>query len=52
MGKHTEQALAEALKEAQRMREQGEDPHCVAKTLLSVHYRSGFLVHVLKAAEQ
>ena len=51
MGKPSEQELAQALKEAQRMREQGEDPDCVAKALLSLHYQSGFLIHVLRVAE-
>lgn len=51
MGKPTQQELAGALQEAQRMREQGEDPHCVAKALLNLNYQSGFLVNVLQAAE-
>jgi len=51
MGKPTEEELEDALKEAQRMREQGEDPHCVAKALLNMNYQSGFLSDVLKAAE-
>jgi hypothetical protein len=51
MGKPTEEEFGEALKEAQRMREQGEDPHHVAKALLNLNYQSGFLIGVLQAAE-
>jgi len=51
MGKPTEEELGVALKEAQRMREQGEDPHHVAKALLNLNYRNGFLIGVLHAAE-
>jgi hypothetical protein len=51
MGKPTEEELGEALKEAQRMREQGEDPHHVAKALLNLNYQSGILIGVLHAAE-
>lgn len=51
MGKPTEEELGEALKEAQRMREQGEDPHHVAKALLNLDYRNGFLNSVMRAAE-
>lgn len=52
MGKPTDAELEEALKEAQRMREQGEDPHHVAKALLNQNYQSGFLLSVLHAAEK
>lgn len=51
MGKPTEEELADALKEAQRMREQGDDPHHVAKALLNINYQNSFLSDVLKAAE-
>ena len=51
MGKPTEEEFAAALKEAQRMREQGEDPHHVAKALLNLNYQSSFLGGVLQAAE-
>jgi hypothetical protein len=50
MGKPTEQQLKEALAEAGRMREQGEDPHFIAKSLLSLHYRHHRLENVLHAA--
>jgi len=51
MGKPTEEEFGEALKEAQRMREQGEDPQHVAKALLNLNYQNGFLNSVLHAAE-
>jgi len=51
MGKPTKQELEQALEEAQRMREQGQDPHYLAKALLNLNYQSGFLVKVLQAAE-
>jgi hypothetical protein len=51
MGKPTKEELADALKEAQRMREQGEDPHHIAKALLNINYQSSFLGEVLRAAE-
>lgn len=39
MGKPTKAELTQALAEAGRMREQGEDPHHVAKCLLNHDYR-------------
>lgn len=51
MGKPTEEELAGALKEAQRMREQGEDPLHLAKALLNMNYQNEFLLGVLRAAE-
>lgn len=39
MGKPSKEELTEALAEAGRMREQGEDPHFVAKSLLNHDYR-------------
>lgn len=39
MGKPSKEELAEALAEAGRMREQGEDEHFVAKSLLNHDYR-------------
>ena len=51
MGKPTEEEFAQALAEAKRMREQGEDAHCVAKALLNLNYRNESLVRVLHAAE-
>ena len=51
MGKPTIEELDEALQEAARMREQDEDPHHIAKALLNLHYRNGYLEKVLHAAE-
>jgi len=51
MGKPTEEELKKALAEASRMREQGDDPHFVAKALLNTHYRSKYLEKVLQATE-
>ncbi len=51
MGKPTQGELAEALQEAKRMREQGEDSHHLAKTLLNLNYQNDFLLKVLRAAE-
>jgi hypothetical protein len=51
MGKPTQRELDEALQEAKRMREQGEDMHHLAKTLLNLNYQNDFLLKVLRAAE-
>ena len=51
MGKPTGKEFAQALQEAQRMREQGEDSHYLAKTLLNLNYQKDFLLKVLYAAE-
>ena len=51
MGKPTEDELKQALNEVSRMREQGDDPHFVAKSLLNIHYRFKLLENVLYAAE-
>ena len=40
MGMPTEAELREALAEAARMREQGEDRHHLAKALLNLEYRN------------
>jgi hypothetical protein len=52
MGKPTDEELKAALTEAARMREHGEDPHFMAKSLLNLHYRLGHLEHVLQAADR
>ncbi len=52
MSKPTEQELAMALKYAKHMREQGEDPQYIAKSLLSHHYRIGYLEDVMLAVER
>ncbi len=46
MGTPTAEELSTALKEAGRMREQGEDPHFIAKSLLNHHFRLRHLEHV------
>lgn len=51
MGKPTSQELEQALEAAARMREHDEDPHFIAKTLLNLQYRMGFLEKVMRAAE-
>lgn len=51
MGVPTQDELQEALNEAARMREQGDDPHHLAKTLLNHHYQIEKLDKVLRAAE-
>jgi len=43
--------IKHALAEAGRMREQGEDPHHLAKVLLNLNYQNEQLKHVLAAAE-
>lgn len=52
MSKPTEQELDAALELAKRMREQGKDPQSIAKSLLSHHYRIGYLEDVLHAVER
>lgn len=51
MGMPSEEELKQALAEAARMREQGDDPHHVAKALLNLHYQVEQLNKVLRAAE-
>ncbi len=51
MGMPTAEELEDALREAARMREQGDDPHHVAKALLNLNYRVRSLERVLEAAE-
>ena len=51
MGVPTAEELQTALQEAGRMREQGEDPHHIAKTLLNHNYRILKLEKVMHAAE-
>ncbi|HEC19404.1 MAG TPA: hypothetical protein ENI97_08670 [Gammaproteobacteria bacterium] len=51
MGVPSKEELDEALAEAARMREQGEDPHHLAKVLLNHDYRIHTLEKVLHAAE-
>lgn len=51
MGVPTQQELEQALEEAARMREHGEDPQHIAKALLNHNYRIRQLEKVLHAAE-
>ena len=52
MGKPTKEEMNEALEEAGRMREAGEDPKHVAKALLNCHYRLTHAEHVYQAAQE
>ena len=51
MGVPTTEELQTALQEAARMREQGDDPHHIAKALLNHNYRIEKLEKVMHAAE-
>jgi len=50
MGKPTEEELQQALAVAKYMRESGQDPYCLAKALLNLNYRVGYLEQVMQAA--
>lgn len=52
MGKPTEQELNQALGEAARLRESGEDDQFVGKALLNHHYRIGLLEDVMRLAKR
>ena len=52
MGKPTEEELKEALEEAARMRETGEDPKHVAKALLNCHYLLTHAEHIYRAVQE
>jgi len=51
MGKPTTEELQQALEQAVQMREHDDDPHFIAKSLLNLQYRIGFLEKVMRAAE-
>jgi len=51
MSKPTKLELQEAIEEATRMRDKGEDPHYIAKSLLNCNYRINFLEHVMDSAK-
>ena len=51
MGRPTEEELAAALQEAARMREQGQDPNFVGKTLLNHNYRLTYLLQLYHQLE-
>lgn len=50
MGRPTEQELNQALSVAKYMRESGQDPYYLAKSLLNLNYRVGYLDQVMQAA--
>ena len=50
MGKPTAEELKAALAEAARMREHGEDPHWLGKSLLNLNYRIRYLEDVMHKA--
>lgn len=52
MSKPTKEELESALALARQMREQGNDPKFIAKSLLSHHYRIGYLEEVMLAVEK
>ena len=51
MGKPTKDQLEDALATAKRMREAGDDPHYLAKSLLNLNYRMDYMAKVFEAAE-
>ncbi|MDH5326367.1 MAG: hypothetical protein OEZ68_11500 [Gammaproteobacteria bacterium] len=51
MGTPTKKELETALTQAAKMREHGEDPHFMAKSLLNLNYRLKHLEQVLHNAE-
>lgn len=51
MGTPTEEELKKGLHHAIEMREQGEDPHFVAKSLLNHHYRLKKMEKVIEATK-
>ncbi len=51
MGMPSKEELEQALAEAARMREQGDDPYHLAKALLNLNYQNEQLKHVLAAVE-
>lgn len=52
MGKPTEEQLKQALAKAIDMREHGEDPDFVAKSLLNLNYRFGVWQKVIDATKR
>jgi len=49
MPKPTDEELQTALREAARMREQGEDPYYLARSLLNLNYRMGRMQRLMHA---
>ncbi len=52
MAKPTEEEFEKALKKAQQMRESGQDPDYLGKSLLNLDYRIGYLEEVYRAIER
>jgi hypothetical protein len=52
MGKPTEEELNHALAKAAEMREHGEDPDFIAKSLLNLNYRFGVWQKVVEALKR
>jgi len=52
MGKPTEEELKHALEKAAEMREHGQDPDFIAKSLLNVNYRFGVWQKVVDATKR
>jgi len=52
MGKPTEEQLNQALQKAAEMREHGEDPDFMAKSLLNLNYRFGVWQKVVEATKR
>lgn len=51
MGRPTKEELAAAMAEAGRMREQGNDPHFIAKSLLNHDYRLKLFEQLYQSVE-
>lgn len=51
MGRPTKEELATAIAEAGRMREQGDDPHFIAKSLLNHDYRLKLFEQLYQSVE-
>lgn len=52
MGKPSEEQLKHALEKAAEMREHGEDPDFIAKSLLNINYRFGVWQKVIDATKR
>ncbi len=52
MTRPSEKELESAIAMAEQMRDEHNDPHLIAKSLLSEHYRAQYLQEVLLAADR
>lgn len=52
MAKPTKEEFEKAIKKAQQMRELGQDPDYLGKSLLNLNYRIGYLEEVYRAIER